>query len=287
MTAPAPVLATILIPAWNEATVIARLLRQLAPAHAQFRVIVIANACTDATASVARHANPHALVLETAMAGKAKAMNLGYKSVVPGLPVVCLDADLSVTPDDIRSLIAPLQEGRAHAACGRMLPDISRSTWAVRAFYQAWALNPYFAQGKFGGLFALSATGAQRLFPLPPVTADDEWVRRAFAPADRAYAPDCRFAARAPRDLTTLIGLRRRALRGARAVRAVLGQAGAEGSATAMLSQAAWRPALWPAMAVYVAVMALVRAQLFAEPANRAPQWERDTGNRLPKVPLK
>ncbi len=280
-------LATILIPAWNEATVIARLLRQLAPAAGQFRVIVIANACTDDTAAVARAANPHAIVLETPVAGKAKAMNLGYQSALPGLPVVCLDADLAVTVDDIRNLIAPLQDGRALAACGRMLPDDSRSTWAVRAFYRAWALNPYFTQGKFGGLFALSAEGADRLFPLPPVTADDEWVRRAFAAADRAYVPDCRFHARAPRDLATLIHLRRRALRGARAVRAVLGQTGAEGSVGAMLSKAALRPALWLDMAVYVAVMAVVRVQLCTEPADRAARWERDTGNRTAKVPVK
>lgn len=280
-------LATILIPAWNEATVIARLLHQIARAPGLFRVVVIANACTDDTTAVARQADPGAVVLETRVAGKAKAMNLGYHWALPGLPVVCVDADLSVAVDDILSLIAPLQEGSAHAACGRMVPVMAGSSWAVRAFYKAWALNPYFAQGKFGGLFALSAEGARRLFPLPPVTADDEWVRRAFVAADRAYVAECRFQARAPRDLATLIRLRRRALRGARAVRAVLGQTATEGSVGAMLGKAALRPALWPGMAVYVAVMAIVRVHLLTEPADRAALWERDTGNRTAKAPVK
>ena len=60
-------LANVLIPAWNEGNVIAGLLTRLsrATSDGQLRVIVIANACTDDTAEVARKANPGALVLET------------------------------------------------------------------------------------------------------------------------------------------------------------------------------------------------------------------------------
>ncbi len=282
-------LANILIPAWNEATVISALLHRLAPASREglLRVIVIANACTDDTAAVAQRADPSALVLETAEGGKANAMNLGYKLAVPDIPVVCVDADLVVSLDDILGLIAPLRSGLAHAACGQMVPDVARSSWAVRAFYQAWALNPYFAKGKFGGMFALSAEGAARVFPLPRVTADDEWVRRAFAPRDRAFVQTSRFFARAPRDLATLIRLRRRSLRGARAVRAVVGQTASEQSAGRMLSQALAKPSVWPGMVVYVLVMLLVRLQLRTESAEARKGWERDLGNRVAEARLK
>ena len=275
-------LANVLIPAWNEGNVIAGLLSRLAPATREGRlhVIVIANACSDDTAAVARKANPAALVLETLEGGKANAMNLGYKYVIPGIPVVCIDADLMVTADEIMALITPLINRTAQAACGQMVPDVSRSSWPVRAFYQAWALNPYFSKGKFGGMFAVSAEGAGRVFPLPRVTADDEWVRRAFAPAERAYVPASRFVARAPKDLATLIRLRRRSIRGAKAVRAVMGQTASENSLSVMLSQALPKPSLWPAMMIYIMVMAIVRWQLKRESPAAQGVWERDTGNR-------
>lgn len=279
----------VLIPAWNEANVITGLLTRLARAtsEGQMRVIVIANACTDDTADVARKANPAALILETPEGGKANAMNLGYRAAIPGLPVVCVDADLLVTADDILALITPLRDGTAHAACGRMVPDLGGSSWAVRAFYEAWALNPHFAKGKFGGMFALSAHGAGRVFPLPRVTADDEWVRRAFAPAERAFVSGSRFFARAPKDLATLIRLRRRSLRGARVVRAVVGQTGADHSNGIMLLQALGRPLLWPGTVIFILVMALVRWQLNRETCAAQAVWERDTGNRTAEARVK
>jgi hypothetical protein len=192
-----------------------------------------------------------------------------------------------VTADEILALITPLINGSAHASCGKMVPDVSGSSWAVRAFYKAWALNPYFTKGKFGGMFALSAEGAGRVFPLPCVTADDEWVRRAFVPAERAFVSDSRFFARAPKDLATLIRLRRRSLRGARAVRAAVGQTASENSVGIMLSQALLRPGLWPGLVIYIMVMGIVRWQLTRETPAAQAVWERDTGNRTSEARLK
>ncbi len=266
--------ASVLIPAWNEAGVIAQTLTALR--DPRLHLIVIANACTDATAAVARGAAPQSLVLETARSGKTHALNLGLTHALPGLPIVCLDADLATTPEMILSLVAALDP--ALAACGRMDVDASRSSMLVRAYMRGWALNPYFRNGKFGGLFALSAAGAARVFPLPEVTADDEWIRRSFAPDEMAFVAACSFTARAPRDLATLIRVRRRSLRGARAVQA----AGlpADGGLKSMVKRALLRPSLWGDFAVFAAVMALVRVQLALEPCAARTAWERDTTNR-------
>ncbi len=273
-------LATVLIPAWNEAGVIAQTLAALH--DPRLHLIVIANACSDATAAVARFAAPQALVLETARPGKTHAMNLGLTHARPGLPVVCLDADLATTPDMILSLVAALDP--ALAACGRMQVDSTRSSAVVRAYMRAWAHNPYFHNGKFGGLFALSAAGAARVFPLPDITADDEWIRRSFAVRDIAFVPGCTFAARAPRDLATLIRVRRRSLRGARAVQT--SGIAAKGGLMPLLRHAAVRPRLWADFTVFAAVMALVRVQLAFEPASARTAWERDTTNRPSEVIL-
>jgi UDP-N-acetylglucosamine transferase subunit ALG13 len=155
--------ATILIPAHDEAAVIGRTLWYLSrglPLDG-FRVVVIANGCTDATAARARAALPQAHVIETPRAGKCHALNLGYAVADPDAPVICLDADLDVTAEALTALLAPLGQPGVLAACGKMdvsTTDVSR---AVRTFYEGWRANPYFARGKFGGLFALSAAGAR------------------------------------------------------------------------------------------------------------------------------
>jgi glycosyltransferase involved in cell wall biosynthesis len=270
-------LGTILVPAWNEAAVIGRTLGRLQSEGATrfFHVIVIANACSDDTAAVARAAMPAALVIETPVPGKTHALNLGHAEALAGLPIVCLDADLSTGVADLIALTAPLRNGRALAACGTMQVDSAASSTLVRAWYRAWALNPYFAQGKFGGLFALSAKAADRLFPLPAVTADDEYLRRAIAPGQIAFVPSCRFVARAPRDLDTLLRVRQRSLRGSRALRRPSGHDGAKG----MLRTALRHPARWADVAVFIAVQMAVRLNLARETA-AAPGWERDLTTR-------
>ena len=267
-------IATVLIPAFNEAAMIGRTLAALD--DPRLRLVVIANACTDDTADVARRAAPRAIVLETARPGKINALNIGRFCTLPDLPVVFMDADLDTTPAQIAMLLAALDH--AEAACGRMEIDTAGCSALVRAYMRAWTLNPYFEMGKFGGLFAVSAMAAARLFPLPQVTADDEFIRRSFAAEDIAFVPDCSFTARAPRDLATLIRVRRRALRGAHALSGT-GQRRGSG-ARAMLRHALPRPRLWADLAVFVAVMALVRLQLALEPATAATAWERDTTNR-------
>ena len=254
-------IATVLIPAFNEAAMIGRTLAALD--DPRLRLVVIANSCTDDTADVAQRAAPQAIVLETARPGKINALNIGRFCTLPDLPVVFMDADLDTTPAQIAMLLAALDH--AEAACGRMEIDT------------AGAANVALL-GFANGLFAVSAMAAARLFPLPQVTADDEFIRRSFAAEDIAFVPDCSFTARAPRDLATLIRVRRRALRGAHALSGT-GQRRGSG-ARAMLRHALPRPQLWADLAVFVAVMALVRLQLALEPATAATAWERDTTNR-------
>jgi glycosyltransferase involved in cell wall biosynthesis len=272
--------ATLLIPAWNEATVIARKLTglQTGLARGQLRIVVIANACTDATAAVARRAAPDALVLETPLPGKCHALNLGLAHAVPGRPVICLDADLGVTAADLLALLAPVQSGAALAACGQMEIDARLASPVVRSWVRGWRLNPYFARGKFGGLFALAPEGVARVFPLPEVTADDEWIRRAFTPDEVAFVPDCRFVALAPRTLSTLIRVRCRSLRGAREVTA-MGRPGPAGEGPLpMLRAALLQPRRWIDVLVFIAVMLWTRGLLATE--QTAPRWDRDHTTR-------
>lgn len=275
--------ATILIPAHNEVAVIGRTLMNLStgPLRNEFKVVVIANGCSDATAAKARSVLPHATVLETATPGKCNALNLGYHEADKQRPVICLDADLDVTLDALLSLIEALERENALAACGRMDVQTCASQHFVRAYYNGWKTNPYFDRGKFGGLFAVSPAGAARVFPLPHITADDEFVRRSFALQEVVFAPDCRFTARAPKTLNSLIRVRRRSLRGAREV-AELGFPSPErGSIGVVLRRAICDPKRLYPVTVYLAVNAWVRTALACQRSQPKADWERDLTTRV------
>jgi glycosyltransferase involved in cell wall biosynthesis len=268
-------LGTILIPAWNEAAVIGQSLARLEAEGVTrfFEVIVIANGCHDDTAVRAQAAMPEVRVIETPVAGKTHALNLGQTQALRGLPLICLDCDLGTGLADLIALTVPLHEGGAEATCGTMEVDAAGANAVVRAWYRAWLLNPYFAHGKFGGLFALSPSAVDRLFPLPDVVADDEYLRRSFAPGQIAYVPTSRFTAKAPRDLASLMRVRTRSLRGSRA----LGRNSEPDGARRMLQAAFRKPARWGDMVVFAAVQLAVRLNLARA---KAPRWERDNSTR-------
>jgi glycosyltransferase involved in cell wall biosynthesis len=273
---------TILVPAHDEASVIERTLKHMRVGMlpGEFKIVVIANACKDDTAAIARQAAPDAIVIETPHAGKTHALNIGRLAAPPGAPIVFLDADLDVTSECLRALVGPVLRGTALAACGRMDMLTEVSAPIVRAFYRGWRMNPYFGRGKFGGLFALSPLGAARVFPLPDVIADDEFIRRSFSELETTFLPQCVFTARAPRRLSSLISVRKRSLRGARAITRMGRPSREKGSSLAMARRVLSRPVDVYPFAVFAVVTAWVRLLLALE-GGRAPDgWERDMTSR-------
>lgn len=272
---------TVVIPAYNEANVIHRSLEPLVEpsARGEVRVIVVANGCTDSTAARAAQLCPTAKVIETSTAGKTAALNLGMAEA-EGV-AICLDADLSVGWPDLQSLARAVSRSETDAACATMEIDTSLSSRPVVLFYQAWRRNPYHQAGKFGGVFALSPRALAELFPLPQVTADDEFVARRLA-GRIAHVPSARFTVHAPRHLRDLVRIRTRSLRGTRA----LDQAGLAAnrpthfaSFAAMVRVAAKHPTQWPALATYAWVAAVVRLNYAV--TSHSPKWERDNSSRI------
>jgi glycosyltransferase involved in cell wall biosynthesis len=285
MTSAAPDI-TIIVPAHNEAAVIAHTLAAACPvADPRCEVVVVANACTDDTAGIARAACPHARVLETPVAGKAHALNLAFRAA-RGRALVFLDADLILARAAIDALAAPLLSGEAEATFGSMTIASDHARWSVRAFYRGWSLNPYLRAGKFGGVFALGRATAARIFPLPKVVADDEYVSRQVPPVAKRHVSEATFVMTAPATLADLIRIRRRSRRGTRALEradaGVEGRPANLGGLLAVLRAAAARPQTWGDVVVYALVITWVRLSLLADAvAGRASQpWERDESSR-------
>jgi len=270
--------ATIIIPAHNENTVIARTLEFLSKGLSfdDFKVIVVANGCSDATASKARAALSSATVIETDQPGKCNALNMAYAVSETSAPIICLDADLEVTSDSLKALIAPFEDGKTLATCGRMVVQSSKASHLVRVFYNGWKSNPYFGEGKFGGLFALSPEGAKRVFPLPLITADDEYIRRSFDEEERVFVGNCSFTAHAPRSLKSLVHVRKRSLRGAREVSLMGLPSPEKGSHLRMLIAALRKPRSGAAIAWFMLLSTFIRTLLIFEPRSQKVTWERD-----------
>jgi len=100
----------VLIPAHNEAAVIAATLRTLLPTlPSGGRALVVADNCTDATAAMARQCGVEVIERHDAVRrGKGFALDFGVRHLEldPPAAVVFLDADCRVAPETVRLLAA-------------------------------------------------------------------------------------------------------------------------------------------------------------------------------------
>ncbi|GIT89247.1 glycosyltransferase [Roseobacter sp. OBYS 0001] len=188
----------IIIPAHNEAHYIEACLNALVAQDdtaGAMRVIVAANACTDATVSLARakanefeKRDSRLEVLDLPNPGKTAALNAAEKGLEPGLRIY-LDADIICDPDLIGQIRSALSPTKALYATGSQVVSTAR-TFVTRAYADLWQQLPFFKDGTTGaGLFALNAEGRRRWQAFPAIISDDTFVRLNFAPSERIEVP--------------------------------------------------------------------------------------------------
>lgn len=104
------------IPAWNEAATIGAVVDAARRASTVDEVIVVDNASTDATVTVAERAG--ARVVRQPVPGKGQTMSAGVQASEADV-VVFLDADLlGLSAAHVDALVQPLLDDRADMACG-------------------------------------------------------------------------------------------------------------------------------------------------------------------------
>ncbi|MDT3443502.1 MULTISPECIES: glycosyltransferase [unclassified Pseudofrankia] len=196
--------ASVIIPAHNEAAVIERCLTALrtgAPPGA-LEIVVVCNGCTDATAQLARSAS--VTVLETPQPGKARALNLGDE-MVSAFPRFYVDADVEVTGHALMAVAAALRDGRCLAAAPRVVIDPTGTSRLVRGYHRIWSRLPYVTADHIGsGVVGLSEAGRARFVSFPAAIADDYFLYALFVPGERRTVSDVTFTvfpARTTRDL--------------------------------------------------------------------------------------
>ncbi|WP_264212658.1 glycosyltransferase family 2 protein [Leisingera thetidis] len=184
---------SVLIPAHNEARYIAECLRAVfasapLPAGVTAEVLVLANGCSDGTASLARASEPPPgwplRVLEQPEGGKLRALTAG-DAAARGEILIYLDADVRVSPALIPQLAEALAGKAPRYASGR--PQVAPARSAVtRAYARLWMRLPFFTRGVPGfGVFAMNRAGRQRWGSWPDIIADDTFARLNFTPEER------------------------------------------------------------------------------------------------------
>ena len=276
---------SVIIPAHNEETVIRRCLDALLTnaSPGEFDVTVVCNGCHDQTAQVARSFGAAVRVIETHVASKVGALNLG-DAATDIFPRFYVDADVVLQGQGIRQLAGVLASGRTLAVAPRFRMELSACSWFVRAFYEINGRLPSSCEGIGGsGVYGLSKEGRQRFASFPQITADDRFVRVHFRPDERLTSAESFSAVFAPRCLRDLIHIKTRSHYGNIEINKLYPDLVGNGGTSnrgALLRLAFW-PRLWPALLVYFYVKSVAKMRAYrrwrSATANR---WERDETSR-------
>jgi glycosyltransferase involved in cell wall biosynthesis len=278
-------LISIIVPACNEAAVLERCLSALTAGSEpdELEVIVVCNGCSDDSAAIARRFSGPIRVIETPVGSKINALNLGDQEA-RGFPRFYVDADVVLNVRSIRAITQELQSGRTLAAAPKICHDLSRCSWAVKAFYKIDRQMPSFREGIGGsGVYALSEAGRTRFSEFPKLTADDGFVRLTFKPEERRSVDGAESLVTPPTRLRGLIQIKTRSHFGSYELRRLHPRLFANfgvGNRNA-LGRLLGNPGFWPGLAVYGYVK--LRAKQNARRQIKRGKyeiWERDNTSR-------
>lgn len=215
-------MATVIVPAHNEATVIRRCLDSLVGQAGLDTLVVACNGCTDGTPDIVRTHYPQAICLELPEPSKVAALNAA-EQYITSWPVFYVDADTALAAHTIQTVCAALQANpHILLAAPEPVVDTCLSAWAVRQFYRIWLQLPYIRAGVIGTCsYVLTQTGRQRFDAFPTVINDDGFVRCQFASHERCNIAGTQIHIQAPRDWWSLVKIKSRARLGNRQLAAL------------------------------------------------------------------
>ena len=276
---------SIVVPAHNESSVIARTLSTLVGGSGsdEIDVVVVCNGCTDDTANIARRFGPAVRVIESDVASKTHALNLGDQTS-RSFPRIYADADIVITVDAIRALASRLERGDVLAVAPTPDINLTGCSWLVREYFGVRSRLPSSREGIGGsGVYALSEAGRRRFAEFPNVIADDTYVRLQFKPEERETLASVKSMVFAPRTIGQLIAVRTRAYNGtfelaARFPELWMNKGEANNRTLIGLFK---EPRLWLGLLIYcyVNIFARCRAEFFLELESFS--WQRDDTSRV------
>ena len=120
---------TVIVPAYNEAGSVGETVRSLLDQTTPPECVLVIDDCsTDATATAAAAAGATVITPPANTGSKAGAQTFALDHVVTEL-VMAVDADTTLAPDAVETLLAAFDNPTTAAACGSVLPRHVRTTW--------------------------------------------------------------------------------------------------------------------------------------------------------------
>ncbi len=217
---------TIVIPAFNEETVISDCLQSLLAQDCAgpIEILISANGCVDNTVSigqsfVARFASKgyEVRVLESSIGNKNQALNLAdAQAQYPAR--LYLDADVICSPGLITEVVSELQAPVPVYVSGELSIPVGESFFS-NAYGKIWRSLPYIRDAVTGiGCYAVNESGRKQWGAFPTIHSDDKFVRMLFASCQRVKT-QATYEWPIPQGFFTLIKVRSRWIRGNREFR--------------------------------------------------------------------
>lgn len=207
-------MATVIIPAHNEATVIQDCLDSLIHQTGIDNIIVACNGCTDNTADIVQKSYGHLtqlICLDLNKPSKTHAINEAEK-LAKHYPIFYIDADTQLSANAITTISTQMQQQGIELAAPMPHIHTHQSSWLVKQYYKIWLSLPYIKAGVIATCsFVVSEQGRKRFEYFPDVINDDGFIRCQFKPHEIANIEGSKINIQAPRDVFSLIKIKTRA----------------------------------------------------------------------------
>ena len=148
---------TVIVPAYNEETFIARILEKLLAEPTPKEIVVVDDGSKDRTAEIVRTFEGRGvrLIRHERNAGKGAAIHTALRSAL-GRFVIIQDADLEYDPNDFPSIMAPLLAGTSEVVYGSR--NLTRNPRVSRLFYWGGRAVTFVANILYGSHLTDEAT---------------------------------------------------------------------------------------------------------------------------------
>lgn len=210
-------MATIIVPAHNEASVIEDCLNSIINQDGIDHIIVPCNGCADNTVEIVESKFPSVVCLDIEKPSKTNALNVAEekaKELGVTYPIFYIDADTQLSDNCIPHITKALEaeDSETQLAAPTPIIDTRKSSWLVQTYYRVWTQLPYIKEGVIATCsFIVTEEGRKRFDVFADVIGDDGFIRCHFKNKEIANIKGAEIYITAPRDIFSLIKIKTRA----------------------------------------------------------------------------
>ena len=208
-------MATVIVPAHNEASVIEDCLDSIINQKGIDHIIVPCNGCSDDTVEIVRNKYPSVVCLDIETPSKTNALNVAEeKAQELGVtyPIFYIDADTQLSENAITHITEAMQNSDTLLSAPTPIINTSKSSWLVKTYYKVWINLPYIKEGVIATCsFIVGEEGRKRFHKFADVIGDDGFIRCHFKNKEISNIEGAEIYIRAPKDIFSLVKIKTRA----------------------------------------------------------------------------